>query len=108
MVPHAYNIFIVLGTLFPLIGCGVTGVLALLLTGKNRWAVLLLGPISTFLFCMFLVQPVARNGNLLFAVLIGGLLVGLFLYYPFILLYLSYCWYQRRQKETMKKSAIDR
>jgi hypothetical protein len=93
---------VLLGTFVPVIGIGITLVLGFALTGKKRWMAFWIVPILTLGICVLIAKPVAYNGNLLFAALFGLLFVGLFIYYP-VLLVISLIVFLKKRKQDNQK-----
>ncbi|MEQ8427400.1 MAG: hypothetical protein RLT87_12995 [Gammaproteobacteria bacterium] len=74
-------VLVVLGTFWPVIGLALALIIALLLRSRWRWVGLFVLPLllqfPTFMFA----EQIAYNGNMLFVVMLGFMVVFLLVYY---------------------------
>jgi hypothetical protein len=75
---------IILGTLLPLLGTGLTMILASIFRGILRWISLFFIPALTMMFCWVGAGFIWQNGNMLAAALFYIFLISLFIYYPIL------------------------
>lgn len=75
---------ILLGTFLPVIGIGVTALLAVVTRGVARWAILTGIPALTLVLCWLVMDPVWSNGNLLAAAIYMTYVGALLTYYPLL------------------------
>ena len=77
---------VVLGTFWPVVGLALALIIALLLRARWRWTALFLLPpllqVPTFLFA----EQIAYNGNMLFVVMLGFMVVCLLGYYSVLVI----------------------
>lgn len=75
------SVLVVLGTSWPVIGLALALIIALLLRARWRWVALFVLPLllqfPTFMFA----EQIANNGNMLFVVMPGFMVVFLLVYY---------------------------
>lgn len=73
-------------TFLPIYGIIITAIAVYLFKStRGKLAVLAVGPLLTLFLCMQLGEFIGRDGNLLFAVIFGFFFVGLWIYYPLLL-----------------------
>ena len=90
----------ILGTFLPVLGVVATVVLAAASRARVRWSVLVLLPALVALLRDRELAPVVwHDGNLLAAVVFMLYYVGLFLYYPTLLIVGGVAWVRRRRVE---------
>lgn len=83
--PESLVVFV--GTFLPLVGSGLTVLLAVVTRGLSRWVILLTVPAITMLASYSLSYVVWKDGNMLAAVLALGFMAGLIVYYPILLVW---------------------
>ena len=74
-------------TFLPVYGIILTIVFAVLRKGDKRILALALVPIITLGICSFFGDMIAYNGNMLYVTLVLMFFLGLFIYYPALLIY---------------------
>ncbi|NNE37945.1 MAG: hypothetical protein HKN08_06530 [Gammaproteobacteria bacterium] len=79
------QILIILGTFLPLLGTGLTIILARMFTGRLRWLSLFIIPALTMVFCWVWAGFIWRDGNMLAAALFFIYLISLVIYYPILI-----------------------
>jgi hypothetical protein len=80
------SIFILIGTLLPLLGTGLTIILANIYDGKIRWISLFLIPALTMVICWVWADAIWQNGNMLAAALFFIYMISLVIYYPLLII----------------------
>ena len=80
-----YNIFL-LGSFFPIIAIIITIVFGIFFSGSKRWLVLFFLPISVLLIEFLFADQIFYGGNLLATVIFGIYMMGLFIYYPILII----------------------
>lgn len=85
-----------IGTFLPVLGVIATVILAGATKGWRRWASLFVVPALTFVGAMVFGSEIARDGNLLFAVLFLLFLLALLVYYPILLFVAIKRWFDKR------------
>jgi hypothetical protein len=78
-------IFMLLGTFLPLIGAGLTVILANIFKGNIRWTILFGLPALTMLLCWVWASIIWQDGNMLAAALFFIYLASLIIYYPVLI-----------------------
>ena len=81
------TILVIVGTFLPLIGTGLTVLLASISHGIFRWSILFILPILTMLICWMIIDVVWKDGNMLAAALYMIYVVVLFIYYPILTIF---------------------
>ena len=79
------RILSLLGTVLPLLGTGLTVILASVFKGHIRWAILFGLPALTMLLCWVWADFIWQNGNMLAAALFFIYMASLIIYYPVLI-----------------------
>lgn len=73
-----------IGTFLPVIGVFATIIVAGVTTGWKRWCALILVPAITLVIVLYGGGEIARDGNMLFALLFVLFVLALLVYYPIL------------------------
>lgn len=87
-----------LGTFLPVLGALGTVIGAVVTTGWKRWTALIVTPAVTLVITTTFASEIARDGNLLFAVLYLLFLLSLLVYYPVLLIIGAKRWFDARKQ----------
>lgn len=86
-----------LGVFLPILGIAATFLLAWSCkSASRRWTILVLGPALIFLVFIAFFEPIAEVGSLLAVVMLAGLVVFVFCYYPVLMLVALIIWWKGR------------
>jgi len=80
------KILSLLGTFLPLIGTGLTVILASIFKGKIRWTILFGLPALTMALCWIWASFIWQDGNMLAAALFFIYMASLIIYYPVLII----------------------
>jgi hypothetical protein len=98
-VDQSTRILQLIGTFTPLYGVVLTAVLATVLKGKWRVAVLVLVPLLTYIICSAFGGIIGFDGNMLFVALFAVFLTGLCVYYPVLMVIGGVLWIRSHKSD---------